>query len=489
MNPLVSPGARLRPAGPPWRAAGVAIWLTLALTAPAADPDGDWADRAMSEIARIEDPVARSYANYEWARIASRLGLPEASAGAALSVGDGAPVDSQRRLFAVRYALEAATAADRVDLYEELLADAGRTARADRGAFVDSAYLEVCVVARRDDLAKAYIDESERFSRDHLLKTLARLADERDAADEPDQNDESGLDGTPAEPPPLAPLEEAVADAADPKARAAAYGKLIRALVARDAFDRAVEKIEAGVAALRDDPVPTETSKFGTFGYRTAILGLEAARLRVARKLIDAGRRDDAATQIAHFEEAFAANAEQNVMSIGLPATVGGLWLELDRPERAEAILAGLRGPWEALSRSWLAAELAAYRIRRGEAEAGLAVAEAIADAYGRSRSEVAVALAETGGPAAAAAYLDSLRYVPDETDGENASGPISTEKMDVEQNADAARQAASRLAHERSEDIVAELFGALTSPAARGHVAIVAAEKFSPGYAGTSAE
>lgn len=141
-----------------------------------------WIDRAIASTGVMDGAEAESYASYHLARVRGRAGDAAGAFESALRV-----IEPQRRLYALKYAAEAARKAGNTERCREIVAAGRRAAASDEGSFTTSAFIDVCFSAGFPGEAVEYAGSvSNSAVRHHAYSTIARkycAHDNREAAE------------------------------------------------------------------------------------------------------------------------------------------------------------------------------------------------------------------------------------------------------------------------------------------------------------------
>jgi hypothetical protein len=249
----------------------------------------------------------------------------------------------------------------------------------------------------------------------------------------------------------------AVANARDIKTRL--LSPLVWKLMEIDAFDEAEMAIDEAAEFVMNDPRKETASKFGVYGDDSELVFLRAAHLTIARKLIEAGKKDRAAEQVAKVEPLYDALSEEAALiKWPLAPQLVGVLVDLGELERAEAKLKEIE---TSFTRSQAAVPIAVHYIKAGDVEKGLefvTMNDPKDEHHGSEYNDVALALLESVSAARAAEFLESLS----ETEG----------------HARAVTDTARKLVESKRLDKLEELYAAAKSPFVRTYLAAEAANR-----------
>ena len=394
----------------------VVVMVGHVTVAAAADEDRaaaeQWLLRAVESFREIKVESAISNAADKMAHAHARLGQVADAFQAAQRV-----TNPQLKLYALTATVEAAVNADQnTDL---IVAEARQTVKGNAGAFNDAA-----------------------------MKNLLRIANTK----------QKTLPATTQQPelPPLEQLQKVFDDAVNRREKLAAFQPLMIRSLQTKSFDSLERAIEETLKVIEQNPLPDQSSKFGTYGDAAEIAKIRVANLSIASKLADEGQNDEAARHLALADAVIDPLPEQSALvKWELQWLRIHVLLQLNRVDDAIQHLKTIKSP---LIVSRAAAEIAARQIENGEVEAGLKTAERIGTELGSGdgRGKVAIALFEHGDRNLAVQYMNQVG----ETD-EAMNAVISLARHWVEAS-DTAR--------------LQSTFDAIRSPTARTHYATAAA-------------
>jgi hypothetical protein len=249
----------------------------------------------------------------------------------------------------------------------------------------------------------------------------------------------------------------AAAKARDIKTRL--LNPLVWKLMEIDAFDEAEKAIDEAAVFVASEPREKTASKFGVYGDESELVFLRSAHLTIARKLIEEGKKDEAAAQVAKVEPLYDALSEEAALiKWPLAPLLVAVLVELGELARAEAKLQEIETPF---TRSQAAVPIAVYYIKAGDVEKGLELVTANDskdEHHGSEYNDVALALLESVSVARAAEFLESLS----ETEGHGR----------------AVRDTARKLVESKRLDKLEELYAAVKSPFVRTLLATEAANR-----------
>jgi tetratricopeptide (TPR) repeat protein len=237
---------------------------------------------------------------------------------------------------------------------------------------------------------------------------------------------------------------------------------LVWKLMEIDAFDEAEMAIDEAVKYVANDPRKTSASKFGVYGDDSELVFLRAAHLTIAKKLIEVGKKDEAAMQVAKIEPLYDALSEEAALiKWPLAPQLVAVLVQLGELERAKTKLEEIKTPF---TRNQAAVPIAVHYIKAGDVEKGLELVTANDskdEHHGSEYNDVALALLESVSVARAAEFLESLS----ETEGHGR----------------AVRDTARELVESKRLDKLEELYAAVKSPFVRTLLATEAANRLLP--------
>lgn len=390
----------------------------LCLSAVAVAADGNraaaeqWLLRAVESSSLIKTESAISHAADKLAHAHARLGQVDDAFQAAKRI-----TNPQLKLYALAATIQAAVNADQnTDL---MVAEARQTLKGNAGSFNDAAMKDLLRIAAAKQ------------------KTLPATTKQPDL-------------------PPLEQLQKAFDDAQTRPEKLAAFQPLMMRSLQAKSFDSLGRAIEASIKVIQQDPLPDQSSKFGTYGDSAEIAKIRLANLYIASTLADEGKNDEATRHLALADAVIDPLPEHSALiKWQLENLRIQVLLKLNRIDEALQHLKTMKTP---LTVSRSAAEIAAHQIKKGQVEAGLKTAERIGTGrgLGDDRGMVAIALFEHGNRDIAVRYMNQVG----ETD-EAMNVLISLARHWVEAG-DTAR--------------LQSTFDSINSPTARTHYAISAA-------------
>jgi tetratricopeptide (TPR) repeat protein len=324
-----------------------------------------WLFRAVESSKQIKTASAISHAADKMAHAHARLGQVDDSLQAAKRI-----TNPQLKLYALAATIQAAVDADQsTDL---MVAEARQTLKGNEGSFNDAA-----------------------------MKKLLRIAETR----------QKTLPAT-TELPELPPLEQLQTEFDDAKTRRdklPAFQPLMMRSLQAKSFDSLEQAIEESIKVIEQNPLPDQSSKFGTYGDSAEIGKLRIANLHIASKLADEGKNDEAARQLVLADAVIDPLPENSAMiKWELQGLRISVLLKLNRIDEALQHLNTIKTP---LIVSRAAANIAAHQIENGQVEAGLKTAQRIGSqrGFGDDRGKVAIALFEHGNRTIAAQYINQV--------------------------------------------------------------------------------
>ena len=341
------------------------------LSTVAVGADGDraaaeqWLFRAVESSRQIKTESAISHAADKLAHAHARLGHVDDAFQAAKLV-----TNPQLKLYALAATIQAAVNADQsTDL---MVAEARQTLKGNEGSFNDAA-----------------------------MKNLLRIAETR----------EKTLPATAKQPelPPLEQFQKAFDDAQNRREKLAAFQPLMMRSLQAKSFDSLERAIEEAIKVIEQNPLPDQSSKFGTYGDSAEIAKIRIANLCIASTLADEGKNDEAARHLALADAVIDPLPEQSALvKWQLQNLRIHVLLKLNRIDEALQHLNTIKTP---LTVSRSAAEIAAHQIENGQVEAGLKTAERIGTdrGFGDDRGKVAIALFEHGNRNIAVQYINQV--------------------------------------------------------------------------------
>ena len=341
----------------------------LATVAVAADGDrasaDQWMLRAVESSKQIKTESAISHAADKMAHAHARLGQVEDAFQAAKRV-----TNPQLKLYALVATIQAAVDADQsTDL---MVAEARQTLQENPGPFNDAAMKNLLLIAE---------------TRQKTLPSATK----------------------PPELPPLEQLQKAFDDAQNRQEKLAAFQPLMMRSLQAKSFDSLERAIEESIKVIEQNPLPDQSSKFGTYGDSAEIAKIRIANLSIASTLADEGKNDEAARHLALADAVIDPLPEHSALvKWQLQNLRIQVLLKLNRIDEALQHLNTIKTP---LTVSFSAAEIAAHQIKNGKVEAGLKTAERIGTGrgLGDNRGKVAIALFEHGDRNIAVQYINQV--------------------------------------------------------------------------------
>ncbi len=397
----------------------LAIVVSMAcLSTVAVAADGDrlaaeqWLSKAVESSRQIRTESAISHAAVAMVQAHAQLGQVDEAFQAAKRI-----TNPQLKLYALTATIQAAINADQsTDL---MVTEAKQTLKGNAGAFNDAA-----------------------------MKNLLRIAETK----------QKTLPVTlkQPEPPSLEELQKVFDNATNRREKLAAFQPLMMRSLQAKSFDSLERAIEETIKVIEQNPLPDKSSKFGTYGDSAEIAKLRLANLYIASKLADEDKNDEAARQLALADAVIDPLPDQSALiKWELQNLRIHVLLQLNRIDEALQHLETIKSP---LIESRAAAEIAAYRIKHGQVEAGLKTAERIGSerGLGDDRGVVAIALFEHGDRDVAAQYINQVG------DTDDAMNVFSTLARHWVEAGDTAR--------------LQSTFDSIKSPTAQTHYATAAA-------------
>jgi tetratricopeptide (TPR) repeat protein len=341
----------------------------LATVAIAADGDRaaaeQWLLRAVESSKQIKTESAISHAADKMAHAHARLGQVDDAFQAAKRI-----TNPQLKLYALAATIQAAVDADQsTDL---MVAEARQTLKGNKGSFNDAA-----------------------------MKNLLHIAETR-------QKTSPATTKLP-ELPPLEQLQMVFDDAKTRPEKLAAFQPLMMRSLQAKSFDSLGRAIEESIKVIEKNPLPDQSSKFGTYGDSAEIGKIRIANLHIASKLVDEGKKDEAARHLLLADAVIDPLPENSALiKWELQSLRISVLLKLNRIDEALQHLNTIKTP---LIVSRAAADIAAYQIENGQVETGLKTAGRIGSerGFGDDRGKVAIALFEHGNGTIAVQYINEV--------------------------------------------------------------------------------
>lgn len=339
----------------------------LSTVAVAADGDRaaaeQWMVKAVESSKQIKTESAISHAADKMAHAHARLGQVDDAFQAAKLV-----TNPQLKLYALAATIQAAVNADQsTDL---LVAEARQTLKGNEGAFNDAAMKNLLLIAETRQ------------------KTLPAATKQPELAQ-------------------LEQLQKVFDDAQNRREKIAAFQPLMMRSLQAKAFDSLERAIEETINVIEENPLPDQSSKFGTYGDSAEIAKVRLANLSIALALADEGKNDEAARHLALADAVIDPLPEHSALiKWQLQIFRIHVLLQLNRNDEALQHLNTIKTP---LIISRAAADIAAHQIDNGQVEAGLKTAERIGTerGFGDDRGKVAIALFEHGNRKIAEQYIN----------------------------------------------------------------------------------
>ncbi|TWU38587.1 hypothetical protein [Novipirellula artificiosorum] len=397
----------------------VSMILSLAcLSAFSVSADADqveaerWMAKAVESSRRITTESAISHAADKLSHAHARLGQVDDAFNAAKRV-----TNPQLKLYALAATTQAAVNADQsTDL---MVAEAGETLKGNEGSFNNSA-----------------------------MENILRIAETR----------QKTLPATTKQPelPPIEQLQKAFDHAQNRGEKLAAFQPLMMRSLQKKSFETLERAIEEAIKMIEKNPLPDQSSKFGTYGDAAAIAQIRVTNLRIATMLADEGKNDEAARHLALANSVIDRLPESSALvKWELQNLRIQVLLKLKRIDAAIQDFETIRTP---LIASRAAADIAVSQIENGQVEAGLKTADRIGTGQGSGddRGMVAIALFKYADRNIAVQYINQVG----ETD-EAMNALISLSRHWIEIG---------------DMDQLRSTFDSINSPTARTHYAISAA-------------